>query len=522
MLDTRTDTVRVITDTADLLPFVYNSSANWVSGGDAAVTATITIDNYCGDPADDPETWTATGSSTELLSATAGEGTSTWVPTQRRLYKANFTAGTTELGAWFDLTGATALAQPTNIATATIELSASSFVCDGDAKLPDITVTCDGNTLFGGTDYTKTVSDNVNPGTVTITFYGIGGYGNVTTAQFTIADPVSQLMAENTLANCPPLDTRTVAIRDIAAVDEILPFAYNSDIAWTAGGNGSATAVLSVYAMSGTDASDVSTWAETGEYTNMVSASGEGTANWLPGQQNLHKAVLTVDTTALTAYFDLLDVTGLKEVIDAGTFQLSLDADTFFADGTEQAPTLTVRDAEGVLLVEGVDYTYAISDMVNPGTAVITVTGIGNFTGAKTITYTIVEIVPTQVAESAASAPAAVDAREGVLMLRNPGEFNVVAWNNTTNAWTRGGVSSATVLAKVSVAPMESLEDVPGEDAYSLLRSADEEGTFSWHPRTGLWRLRLEFEFDGVVDEPYTLYRTISIAHESHLICLIR
>lgn len=521
-LDTRTDAVRVITDTADLLPFVYNSSASWGSGGDVAATATITIDNYSGNPAAEPETWNATGASTVLLSATAGEGTSSWAPTQRRLYKANLTVGATVLSAWFDLTGATALTLPVDLATADIVLSQTSYVCDGDPKLPTVTVTCGGNPLAEGTDYTKTVSYNVNPGTVTITLYGIGGYGGVKTVQFTITEPVSQLVAENTLANCPAVDTRTVAIRDIAELGEILPFAYNSDIAWAAGGNGAVTADLRVYVMNATDATNVLTWAETGDYTNIVSASGESTANWVPGKQNLYKAVLTNATTVLTAYFDLLDAAGLEEVIDASTFQLAIDIDSFFADGTEHAPALTVRDADGVLLTEGVDYTYAISDMMNPGTSVITITGMGNYTGTKTITYTIAEIVPAQVAESAASAAVAVDAREGVLTLRTPKELNAVAWNNTTNAWERGGVSSETTLAKVSVAPMESVEDEPPTANYTLLHSADEEGTFSWHTRKGIWSLKLEFEFDGVVDDSFTLYRTVFIALDSGLFILIK
>ena len=56
-------------------------------------------------------------------------------------------------------------------------------------------------------------------------------------------------------------------------------------------------------------------------------------------------------------------------------------------DGKEKKPAVTVNG-----LVEGTDYTVTYSNNVNPGTAKVTVTGKGDFTGKKEFTFVIEEI----------------------------------------------------------------------------------------------------------------------------------
>lgn len=59
-------------------------------------------------------------------------------------------------------------------------------------------------------------------------------------------------------------------------------------------------------------------------------------------------------------------------------------------NGKEQKPTkLTVTDAYGNVLVKGVDYTFTVKDAKNVGTATVTVTFCGNYSGTKTVTYKI-------------------------------------------------------------------------------------------------------------------------------------
>ena len=71
--------------------------------------------------------------------------------------------------------------------------------------------------------------------------------------------------------------------------------------------------------------------------------------------------------------------------------------------GEAIAPDPVIRYG-GRLLVNGTDYTLAYANNVNPGTATVTVTGKGGFTGSRTISFTILEnnadfsvsAVPTQ------------------------------------------------------------------------------------------------------------------------------
>ncbi len=63
---------------------------------------------------------------------------------------------------------------------------------------------------------------------------------------------------------------------------------------------------------------------------------------------------------------------------------------SFGYDGAEKIPTLTLS-YKGIPLEEGKDYTVTYQDNINPGTATANIVGIGNFTGTKTMTYTIKE-----------------------------------------------------------------------------------------------------------------------------------
>ena len=81
---------------------------------------------------------------------------------------------------------------------------------------------------------------------------------------------------------------------------------------------------------------------------------------------------------------------------DANLFNITLGTSTFTFNGTELKPTVTVKDGEATL-VENTDYTLAFTNNVNVGTATVTATGIGNYSGTKTATYTIIkaDITPT-------------------------------------------------------------------------------------------------------------------------------
>ena len=64
-----------------------------------------------------------------------------------------------------------------------------SYIYDGKAKEPAVTVKRESETLTLGTDYTVTYSDNTNAGTATVKVKGIGDYKGEKIVTFTISKP---------------------------------------------------------------------------------------------------------------------------------------------------------------------------------------------------------------------------------------------------------------------------------------------------------------------------------------------
>lgn len=74
----------------------------------------------------------------------------------------------------------------------------------------------------------------------------------------------------------------------------------------------------------------------------------------------------------------------------------ALAADKYQYDGKEKKPGM-VMSYQGMSLKEGKDYTLSYSNNVQPGTATVTVTGIGNYTGTLYRTF-IIEGKPSELA----------------------------------------------------------------------------------------------------------------------------
>ena len=84
-------------------------------------------------------------------------------------------------------------------------------------------------------------------------------------------------------------------------------------------------------------------------------------------------------------------ICGAKEPADStnlSTCKLLLSESEYTYDGTEKEPTLTITNGDQIL-TEGIDYTISYSNNVNAGTASVTATGQGNYTGTITETFTI-------------------------------------------------------------------------------------------------------------------------------------
>lgn len=65
-------------------------------------------------------------------------------------------------------------------------------------------------------------------------------------------------------------------------------------------------------------------------------------------------------------------------------------AESYAYAAVEVKPALVIKDGESVL-VENVDYTLTYANNLYPGVASVTITGMGDYTGTKTLEYTIVQ-----------------------------------------------------------------------------------------------------------------------------------
>ena len=83
--------------------------------------------------------------------------------------------------------------------------------------------------------------------------------------------------------------------------------------------------------------------------------------------------------------------TGAKLTVNAknaSTFTATLATTSYTYDGTAKTPAVTVKDGS-TTLTNGTHYTVAYSNNVNAGTGKVIITGKGNYTGTKELTFTI-------------------------------------------------------------------------------------------------------------------------------------
>ena len=207
---------------------------------------------------------------------------------------------------------------------------------NGSAQTPAVTVKDGSTTLTSGTDYTVAYSNNINVGTATVTVTGKGNYTGTKTASFTI----NASSASNFI------------ISDIAAVT------YNGT---------AQTPVITV--------KDGSTTLTSGtDYTVAYS-------------NNTNVGTATVTVTGIGNYTGTKTATFTINAKSASSLTISEIAAVTY-NGTAQTPAVTVKDGS-TTLTSGTDYTVAYSNNINAGTATVTVTGIGNYTGTKTANFTI-------------------------------------------------------------------------------------------------------------------------------------
>ena len=274
-------------------------------------------------------------------------------------------------------------------------------------------ITYNGATLTKGTDYTLTYSNNVNAGTGTVTITGKGNFKGTTSKTFSIS---ARAMSDTSVANVSsqtytgngisPLPTITYNNKTLKKdTDYTLSYSNNinagtATITITGKGNftgtTSTTFSISARAMSDTSVANISSQTYTG---NVISPLPTITYN---------NKTLKKDTDYTLSYSDNINV-GTATITITGkgnfagttstTFSISARAmsDTSVANISSQTytgnvisplPTITYNNKT---LKKDTDYTLSYSDNINAGTATITITGKGNFTGMTSMTFIITQ-----------------------------------------------------------------------------------------------------------------------------------
>ncbi|MCD7882271.1 MAG: CAP domain-containing protein, partial [Lachnospiraceae bacterium] len=225
------------------------------------------------------------------------------------------------------------------VSSCTISLDTSDYTYDGTEKKPVVTVAYGSTVLTEGTGYTLSYSNNVNAGTATVTITGMGYYTGSVDKTFTISPKdLEESMVELDTANSYTYDGT----------------AKEASVTVTDG------AVLA----NGTDYS-------------------------LSYSDNINAGTATVTITGIGNYTGSVAKSFTIDPANISDSTVTVASGEYVYNGTAQEPLVTVTK-DSVLLTEGTDYTdISYSNNVNAGTATVTVTGKGNYTGTATGEFTI-------------------------------------------------------------------------------------------------------------------------------------
>ena len=283
----------------------------------------------------------------------------------------------------------------------------------GSLIAPNVTVTCNDVELVKDTDYTVSYSNNKNVGTATISITGIGDYTGTITKNFKI---VARGISDTTIGSIP---NQTYTGNSISAlpvityngatltkdVDYTLSYSNNINVGTatiTITGKGnfkgttSKTFSISARAMTDTSVANVSSQTYTG---NVISPLPTITYNnktlkkdtdyTLSYSNNINAGTATITITGKGNFTGTTSKTfSISARAMSDTSVANISSQTYTGNVISPLPTITYNNKT---LKKDTDYTLSYSDNINVGTATITITGKGNFTGMTSTTFIITQ-----------------------------------------------------------------------------------------------------------------------------------
>ena len=303
---------------------------------------------------------------------------------------------------------------PADFSQLTASLSASTFSYDGTEKKPDVTVKSGSKQLTAGTDFTVSYSSNINVGTAKATIKGKGNYSGTITKSFKITQADISRFTASLSADSLSYDG-TEKKPDVSVKSGNTPLTANTDFTVSYSSNvnaGTATVTITgkgnysgsikkQFTITPADFSGLSAELSADTVTYTGSAQKPGTT------VKSGDKVLVSGTDFTVSYSNNTNVGTAKATIkgkgnysgtitkeftitpaDISQLTASLSADLFRYNGAEQKPSVTVKSGDKTL-VPDTDFTVSYSDNIDVGTATVTITGPGNYTGSMIRTFTI-------------------------------------------------------------------------------------------------------------------------------------
>ena len=259
---------------------------------------------------------------------------------------------------------------PKTVTNAAVTLSQTSYAYTGRAFQPSVTVK-DGTTVIPASEYTVAYTDNTNVGTATVTVSDRAGGNYVVsgTATFTITKAA------------------------LSGVSVSLGGWTYGDTAKTPTVSGNLGNANVTYQYKAVDAAD-----ET--YTNVV-----------PTNAGTYTVKATVAESAnYAAATATRNFTIVPKAISKATVE-NIGEQKF--TGRTITPTVTVKD--GTVVLTDADYSVAYANNIDAGTANVTITGKGNYTGSTSVKFTIAQAAaPVVVDDSGATVTAPDTTKENV------------------------------------------------------------------------------------------------------------
>ena len=318
-------------------------------------------------------------------------------------YTVSYPANTTDVGLkTITITGTGNYVGTTNVTyeivakniSSTTVTELSNYTYTGSSITPAVTIQDGSKTLILDTDYTVSYpSDTINIGNKTITIIGKGNYIGTTSASYTI----TAKSIANATVNTIPSQTYTgsALTPSITVLDGTKTLNKGTDYTVT-------------YRQGSTSGTVVSSIVDAGTYYVTITGTGNYTGT-----------VNTVQTFIVN-----------KKSISGVT--ISEIADVIYT-GSAHTPTPTVTDGSLGTLEYGEDYTRSYLNNTNAGQATFTITGTGNYTGTKSVNFTInpksianaiVNTIPSQTYTGSALTPS-ITVKDGTKTLSKGTDYNV-------------------------------------------------------------------------------------------------